>query len=75
MAAAGFHVTIQQVNGADLFTEVYLHGVGDAVLSEELTNGPDLANNFESEYTGVGLRRQAARDDQRHPDPPGRTRP
>ncbi len=55
MAAAGFHVTIQQVNGADLFTEVYLHGVGDAVLSEELTNGPDLANNFESEYTGVGF--------------------
>jgi ABC-type transport system substrate-binding protein len=55
MAASGFHVTIQQVNGADLFTEVYLHGVGDAVLSEELTNGPDLANNFESEYTGVGF--------------------
>jgi peptide/nickel transport system substrate-binding protein len=55
MGAAGFHVTIQQVNGADLFTEVYLHGVGDAVLSEELTNGPDLANNFESEYTGVGF--------------------
>jgi len=55
MAPAGFKVTIQQVNGADLFTEVYEHGVGDAVLSEELTNGPDLANNFESEYTGVGF--------------------
>ncbi len=55
MAAAGFHMTIQQVNGADLFTEVYLHSVGDAVLTEELTNGPDLANNFESEYTGVGF--------------------
>ena len=55
MAPAGFHMTIQQVNGADLFTEVYLHGVGDAVLSEELTNGPDLANNFEAEYTGVGF--------------------
>ena len=23
MAPAGFHMTIQQVNGADLFTEVY----------------------------------------------------
>ena len=55
MAPAGFKVTIQQVNGADLFTEVYDHREGDAVLSEELTNGPDLANNFESEYTGVGL--------------------
>jgi peptide/nickel transport system substrate-binding protein len=55
MAPAGFKVSIQQVNGADLFTEVYEHGEGDAVLSEELTNGPDLANNFESEYTGVGF--------------------
>ena len=58
MAPAGFHMTIQQVNGADLITEVYLHGLGDAVLSEELTNGPDWANNFESEYTGVGFEGQ-----------------
>ncbi len=55
MAPAGFKLSIQQVNGADLVTEVYLHGVGDAVLSEELTNGPDLANNFEAEYAGVGF--------------------
>lgn len=55
MAPAGFKISIQQVNGADLVTEVYLHGVGDAVLSEELTNGPDLANNFEAEYAGVGF--------------------
>ncbi len=55
MAAAGFHPTIQQVSGAGLITEVYIHGVGDAVLSEQLTNGPDWANNFESEYTGVGF--------------------
>lgn len=58
MAAAGFHLTIQQVSGADLVTEVFLHNVGDAVLSEQLTNGPDLANNFESEYTGVGFEGQ-----------------
>jgi peptide/nickel transport system substrate-binding protein len=58
MAPSGFHMTIQQVNGADLVTQVYLHGQGDAVLSEELTNGPDWANNFESEYTGVGFEGQ-----------------
>jgi peptide/nickel transport system substrate-binding protein len=58
MAPAGFHMNIQQINGADLVTEVYLHDLGDAVLSEELTNGPDWANNFESEYTGVGFEGQ-----------------
>ena len=73
MAAAGFKVTIQQVNGADLFTEVYEHGVGDAVLTEELTNGPDLANNFESEYTGVGFAGKQLGDDQPHADPAGGT--
>jgi peptide/nickel transport system substrate-binding protein len=55
LAPAGFHVTIQEVNGTDLLTEVYLNGVGDAVLREELGNGPDLANNFEAEYAGVGF--------------------
>ena len=55
MAAAGFKMTIQQVNPTDLFTDVYEHGQGDAVLTEELTNGPDLANNFEAEYTGIGF--------------------
>jgi peptide/nickel transport system substrate-binding protein len=58
MAPAGFHLTITQVNGADLVTEVYIHNVGDAVLSLQLTNGPDWANNFESEYTGVGFQGQ-----------------
>ncbi len=55
MAAAGFKMNIQQVNPTDLFTDVYEHGQGDAVLTEELTNGPDLANNFEAEYTGIGF--------------------
>jgi len=58
MAPAGFHMTIQQVNPTDLVTEVYLHDQGDAVLDEELTNGPDWANNFEGEYTGVGFEDQ-----------------
>jgi len=58
LAPAGFHMTIQQVNPTDLVTQVYLHGQGDAVLDEELTNGPDWANNFEGEYTGVGFEDQ-----------------
>jgi peptide/nickel transport system substrate-binding protein len=52
LAAAGFTMIIKQVDPSDITTEVYLHGVGNALLSEELTNGPDLANNFESEYLG-----------------------
>jgi hypothetical protein len=55
MAPAGFKMNIQQVNPTDLFTDVYEHGQGDTVLTEELTNGPDLANNFEAEYTGIGF--------------------
>ena len=55
LAPAGFKMSIQQVSPTDLFTDVYEHGQGDAVLTEELTNGPDLANNFESEYTGIGF--------------------
>jgi ABC-type transport system substrate-binding protein len=55
LAPAGFKMSIQQVNPTDLFTDVYEHGQGNAVLTEELTNGPDLANNFEGEYTGIGF--------------------
>jgi len=55
LAPAGFKMSIQQVSPTDLFTDVYEHGQGDAVLTEELTNGPDLANNFEGEYTGIGF--------------------
>ncbi len=58
LAQAGFFMTIKQVTPSDLLTEVYLHGVGDALLSSQLTNGPDLANNFESEYEGLGFQAQ-----------------
>jgi peptide/nickel transport system substrate-binding protein len=55
MAAAGFHVNIQQVSGGDLFTSFYLHGSGDAVMVENGATGPDIANNFLSSYTSVGF--------------------
>lgn len=54
-AAAGFNVTLQQVDPADLLTDVYLKGQGDAVLTEQLSNGPDIANNFEDEFLPIGF--------------------
>jgi peptide/nickel transport system substrate-binding protein len=51
---AGFTVTLQ-VAPADLLTDVYIKGEGDAVLSEQLSNGPDLANNFENEFLPIGF--------------------
>ena len=53
--AAGFTVTLQQVDPADLLTDVYIKGEGNAVLSEQLSNGPDLANNFENEFLPIGF--------------------
>ena len=53
--AAGFTVTLQQVDPADLLVDVYIKGQGDAVLSEQLSNGPDLANNFENEFLPIGF--------------------
>ncbi len=53
--AAGFHVSLQQVDPADLLVDVYIKGQGDAVLSEQLSNGPDLANNFENEFLPIGF--------------------
>ncbi len=53
--AAGFTVNLQQVDPADLLTDVYIKGQGDAVLSEQLSNGPDLANNFEDEFLPIGF--------------------
>jgi peptide/nickel transport system substrate-binding protein len=55
MDAAGFKVSIQLIPGADLLTDVYLKKQGNALLSSELTNGPDIANNFESEYESTGF--------------------
>ena len=53
--AAGFNVTLQQVDPADLLVDVYIKGEGDAVLSEQLSNGPDLANNYENEFLPIGF--------------------
>ncbi|HLN16276.1 MAG TPA: ABC transporter substrate-binding protein [Acidimicrobiales bacterium] len=55
MAPAGFHANIQQVPGGDIFTDVYINKLGDALLSDDLTNGPDITNNFESEYETTGF--------------------
>jgi peptide/nickel transport system substrate-binding protein len=52
---AGFTVTLQQVDPADLLTDVYIKGEGNAVLSEQLSNGPDLANNYENEFLPIGF--------------------
>jgi len=55
MAPAGFNVSIKQIPGSDFLTEVYEHHVGDAVLTENGTAGPDLANVFAGEYTKGGF--------------------
>ncbi|HLN17351.1 MAG TPA: ABC transporter substrate-binding protein [Acidimicrobiales bacterium] len=52
---AGFTIKLQQVDPADLLTDVYIKGEGDALLSEQLSNGPDLANNFENEFLPIGF--------------------
>jgi peptide/nickel transport system substrate-binding protein len=51
---AGFNITLQQVIPSDLLVDVYVKGEGDAVLTEQLSNGPDLANNFENEFLPIG---------------------
>ncbi len=53
--AAGFTVKLQQVDPADLLENVYIKGEGDAVLTQQLSNGPDLANNFENEFLPIGF--------------------
>jgi peptide/nickel transport system substrate-binding protein len=55
MASAGFNANIQEIPPADLLQEVYINKVGDALLSDDLTNGPDISNNFESEYEPTGF--------------------
>ena len=53
--AAGFDITLQSVTPSDLLTDVYIKGQGDSVLTEQLSNGPDLANNFENEFLPIGF--------------------
>jgi peptide/nickel transport system substrate-binding protein len=55
LAAAGFNVSITQVPAADILTDVYENKEANAVLIQNNSNGPDLANNFESEYEGTGF--------------------
>jgi peptide/nickel transport system substrate-binding protein len=53
--AAGFNMTLQTVVPSDLLTDVYIKGQGDSILTEQLSNGPDLANNFENEFLPIGF--------------------
>jgi len=55
MAAAGFKASIQLIPGSDLLVDVYIKKEGDALLSEDLTNGPDISNTFESEFEASGF--------------------
>jgi peptide/nickel transport system substrate-binding protein len=55
LAPAGFNVSITQVPPADILTDVYENKEANAVLIQNNSNGPDLANNFESEYEGTGF--------------------
>jgi len=48
-------VSITQVPPADILTDVYENKEANAVLIQNDSNGPDLANNFESEYEGTGF--------------------
>jgi peptide/nickel transport system substrate-binding protein len=55
MDSAGFKVTVQLIPGADVLQDVYINKEGDAVLTEALTNGPDISNTFESEFEPSGF--------------------
>jgi peptide/nickel transport system substrate-binding protein len=55
IASAGFTANLQQIPGADFLTDVYVKKQGDAVLSEELSNGPDLTNSFEALFEPTGF--------------------
>lgn len=59
LAPAGFNVTITQVPPQDILTNVYENKQANAVLIENSSNGPDLANNFESSYESTGFVAQA----------------
>ena len=59
LAPAGFNMSITQVPPSDILTDVYENKEANAVLIENSSNGPDLANNFESSYEGTGFVSQA----------------
>ncbi len=55
LATSGFSATLQQIPGADILTDVYIKKQGDALLSEELSNGADITNSFEALYEPSGF--------------------
>ena len=59
LAPAGFNMSITQVPPSDILTDVYENKEANAVLIENSSNGPDLANNFESSYQSTGFVAQA----------------
>jgi peptide/nickel transport system substrate-binding protein len=58
-AAAGFNVSLTQIPPSDILTDVYENKEANASLIENSSNGPDLANNFESSYESTGFVAQA----------------
>src|SRR5271166_231171 len=58
MQAAGIHANIDQIPGGDIFTDVYQNKEGDGLLSLQLSNGPDISNNYESAYEPTGYAAQ-----------------
>jgi peptide/nickel transport system substrate-binding protein len=55
LATSGFSANLQQIPGADILTDVYIKKQGDALLSEELSNGADITNSFEALYEPSGF--------------------
>ena len=55
LAGAGFTANLQQIPGSDFLTDVYIKKQGDALLSEELSNGADITNTFEALYEPSGF--------------------
>jgi len=59
LAPAGFNMSITQVPPQDILQDVYENHEANASLIENSSNGPDLANNFESSYESTGFVAQA----------------
>lgn len=55
LASSGFTANLQQIPGADILTDVYIKKQGDALLSEELSNGADITNSFEALFEPSGF--------------------
>jgi peptide/nickel transport system substrate-binding protein len=62
LASAGFNANLQQVPGADILVDVYVKHEGDAILTEQLSNGADLSNQYESLFEEQGFLAKALGD-------------